>query len=305
MWIDAARRILPALVLVALPLTLAATAAGAEPRIAWKVENSFRFFLDPADTEVHRATWTSLSESERKSPVLAAERLLAERHQDGWSATMFAKTCWDPVRNAYSCRERADYLNPRSHTVLARMEGLDDAQTVDCAWLTRPQGRGPRGKVVTLPCDTPVQLEIPYPGGAWITVEIGGRQIAEIAARVTDLLIVGMGDSFASGEGNPDVPVRFSPDRAADYDAGTRTYMAKYPGDAGQSMRALSQEVLDRLAGAPLLKPQEPAVSVRAERAPAPLRPVAPAPAPQAPQALQPAAVQQPVVRRAPPAPRS
>ena len=27
-------------------------------------------------------------------------------------------------------------------TVLARMEGLDDAQTVDCSWLTRPQGRG-------------------------------------------------------------------------------------------------------------------------------------------------------------------
>ena len=227
MWIDAARRILPALVLVALPLTLAGTGAQAEPRIAWKVENSFRFFLDPADTEVHRATWTSLSESERKSPVLAAERLLAERHQDGWSATMFAKTCWDPVRNAYSCRERADYLNPRSHTVLARMEGLDDAQTVDCAWLTRPQGRGPRGKVVTLPCDTPVQLEIPYPGGAWITVEIGGRQIAEIAARVTDLFIVGMGDSFASGEGNPDVPVRFSPDRAADYDAALTSYPAR------------------------------------------------------------------------------
>jgi hypothetical protein len=227
MWIDAARRILPALVLAALPLTLAATAAGAEPRIAWKVENSFRFFLDPADTEVHRATWTSLSESERKSPVLAAERLLAERHQDGWSATMFAKTCWDPVRNTYSCRERADYLNPRSHTVLARMEGLDDAQTVDCAWLTRPQGRGPRGKVVTLPCDTPVQLELPYPGGAWITVEIGGRQIAETAARVTDLFIVGMGDSFASGEGNPDVPVRLSPDRAADYDAALTAYPAR------------------------------------------------------------------------------
>ncbi len=38
---------------------------------------------------------------------------------------------------------------------------------------------------------------------------------------VKDLLIVGMGDSFASGEGNPDVPVRFSRDRSADY--GTRS----------------------------------------------------------------------------------
>ena len=38
---------------------------------------------------------------------------------------------------------------------------------------------------------------------------------------VKDLLVVGMGDSFASGEGNPDVPVRFSRDRSADY--GTRS----------------------------------------------------------------------------------
>ncbi|KAB2911056.1 MAG: hypothetical protein F9K29_23465 [Hyphomicrobiaceae bacterium] len=199
----------------------------AEPRIVWQVENPFRFFLDPADTEVHRATWASLSEAERRSPVLAAERLLSERHPDGWSATMFAKTCWDPVKNRYACREKGDYLNPKSHTILARMQGLDDAQTVDCTWLTSPQSRGPRGKAVTLPCDTPVQLEIPYPGGAWISVEIGGRQVAEVAARVVDLFIVGMGDSFASGEGNPDVPVRFSPDRAADYDAKLIGYPAR------------------------------------------------------------------------------
>jgi hypothetical protein len=30
-----------------------------------------------------------------------------------------------------------------------------------------------------------------------------------------------MGDSFASGEGNPDVPVRFSPDRTATYGIGS------------------------------------------------------------------------------------
>ena len=41
--------------------------------------------------------------------------------------------------------------------------------------------------------------------------------IAEILVQISDLFIVGMGDSFASGEGNPDVPVRFSTDRAADY----------------------------------------------------------------------------------------
>ena len=116
-----------------------ATPALAQPRIAWEVENPFRFFLDPADTQLHRATWLSLTEPERRNPVSATERLLAERHPDGWSATTFAKTCWDGVRNRYVCRERSDYINPKSHTILARLDGLDDAQTVDCVWLTSPQ----------------------------------------------------------------------------------------------------------------------------------------------------------------------
>jgi len=113
--------------------------AAAEPQIAWRVENPFRFFLDPADTQVHRATWQSLSEAERRHPVQSAERALSERHADGWSSFTFEKTCWDWTRNRYACRERSDYLNPKSHTVLARLEGLEDAQTVDCSWLTAPQ----------------------------------------------------------------------------------------------------------------------------------------------------------------------
>lgn len=220
------------LALIPLLLSMALLTAApvrAEPQIVWRVQNPFRFFLDPADTEVHRATFASLTpEEQRTHPVLSAERKLEDNHPDGWSATMFSNTCWDPVRNRYACRERPDYINPKAHIVLARMEGLDDAQTVDCVWLTAPQGRaGGRGKAVTLPCDTPVQLSIPYPGGAWISVEIGGRQVAEVSAQVEDLFIVGMGDSFGSGEGNPDVPVRLSPERAADYDSALRGFPAR------------------------------------------------------------------------------
>jgi hypothetical protein len=208
--------------------------AAAQPQIVWEVENPFRFFLDPSDTEVHRATWVSMTPEQRRSPVLAAERMLAERHPEGWSASMFDKTCWDGPRNRYACSERPDYINPKSHKIRASLQGLPDAQVVDCSWLTAPQGRGGRGKALTLPCDMPVQLEIPYPAGAWVKVEIGGVTVAEVSARVTDLFIVGMGDSFASGEGNPDVPVRFSPDRTSEYGAGAGgTPLDGYPARAG------------------------------------------------------------------------
>jgi hypothetical protein len=216
-------------------MVVAGDAARAEPQIVWQVENPFRFFLDPKDTEVHRATWASLTDEQRATPVLSAEKLLSARHPEGgWSATMYDKTCWDETRTRYQCRDLSDYLDPKGHIVRASLKDLPDAHTVDCTWLTAPQGRGGRGKAVTLPCDTAVQLEIPYPDGAWIKVEIGGRQVAEVMARVSDLLIVGMGDSFASGEGNPDVPVQLSPTRSVDYEPGNKKMrLVGYPARIG------------------------------------------------------------------------
>ncbi len=51
---------------------------------------------------------------------------------------------------------------------------------------------------------------LPYPNGADISVAVAGEQPITLKAKVRDLLIVGMGDSFASGEGNPDMPAEFS-----------------------------------------------------------------------------------------------
>lgn len=192
-------------------------AAQTSPEITWRVTNAFRLFTDAADTEMHRATYEALTEEERRTPVLAAERALAERHPDGWAATMFRNICWNVEKNRYTCPELKDYTNPKSHQIQARVVDVPDAEGVDCTWLTTPLGGRQRGASITVPCDTPVALEIPYPSGARVSVEVGGRQIAETTARIKDLLIVGFGDSFGSGEGNPDSPVRFSRERTADY----------------------------------------------------------------------------------------
>lgn len=199
-------------------LTLRPYPAMAEPRITWRVENPFRLFTRPSDTEVHRATYQDLGEAERNTPVLSAERALARRHPgDGWAAGMMDHLCWSPERNRYGCRSTTDYLRPRAHRVLLTLRDVPDADRIDCTWLTAPLSRGGLGGSVTARCDEPVALSIPYPSGARVTVEIGGREIAAANARVNDLLVVAMGDSFASGEGNPDVPVRFSRERRADY----------------------------------------------------------------------------------------
>jgi hypothetical protein len=125
------------------------------PHISWQVHNPFRFFLDPADTEIHRATYNDLSDEERRNPVLAAERALASRHPEGWAATMVAKTCWDQKKNRYACKDGKPYVTPDSHTAVLRMENAPDA--AECQWLTAPLGsKATRGKAVKKPCSEPV-----------------------------------------------------------------------------------------------------------------------------------------------------
>jgi hypothetical protein len=220
--------------LVALALALAAP-AHAEPRILWRVENPFRFFTQPEDTEMHRATYLALRGEDRQSPILAAERELSARHEgQGWAATMSGRTCWNAGRNRHECPGAKDYLQPASHRVVFELTDVEDASTIDCTWVMEPeQGRADVARL-TMPCDAPIVLDVPYPRGADVAVSVGGVKIAEAPIRVTDLLIVGIGDSFAAGEGNPDVPVRFSRERAADYGlVGPDRQLIGYPARVG------------------------------------------------------------------------
>jgi hypothetical protein len=209
--------------------------ASLEPvRIKWRVDNPFRFFADPADTEVHRATYFALSPYEMAHPILSAERALSERHEDGWAETMYRKTCWDTSQNRHVCPDKGDYMNPKSHVVVAVIEGIAD-KGVDCTWLTAPHGgTTPRGIALKQPCTEPALLDVPYPGGLGVTVEVGGREVVNTVIAVRDILVVGMGDSFGAGEGNPDVPVRFSRERTADYGKpGESNVLNGYPARVG------------------------------------------------------------------------
>ncbi|MDX2156767.1 MAG: hypothetical protein SFW09_09670 [Hyphomicrobiaceae bacterium] len=227
-----ARTTLLQIAVIALAALLGPIPAAAEPAIAWRLENPFRFFTDPKHTETHRATFLALSDEERQTPILSSERALAERHgTDGWAATMLDQTCWEPQLNRHACKSVPDYMQPTAHTIVAELNSVPDAGKVDCTWLTTP--RDARGTALTVPCDVAVKLEVPYPKGARISVEVGAREVAQTDVRVEDVLIVGMGDSFGSGEGNPDVPVRFSKERTTDYGDPASGQLSGYPARAG------------------------------------------------------------------------
>ena len=226
------KRLLAASLGLGAALIAASAPARAEPRIEWRVVNPFRLFVDPADTEVHRATFKALTEEERQNPVLAAEHALQQRHPEGWAATMFRKLCWNDAKNRYICPDGTSYMNPTAHAVTVELTGLEETGTVECAWKITPGGDRPaKPKVVRQACSDPLKANIPYPSGASIAVEVGDAEVAKTTVEVRDLLVVGMGDSFGSGEGNPDQPVRFSRERVADYG---KNDMRGYPARSGE-----------------------------------------------------------------------
>ncbi len=60
----------------------------------------------------------------------------------------------------------------------------------------------------TASCDQDVEIDLPAANKATVSVETAGQPSVSTTIQVKDLLVVGLGDSFSSGEGNPDVPAK-------------------------------------------------------------------------------------------------
>jgi hypothetical protein len=185
--------------------------AAAGVAVVWEVKNRFRLFRDEKDFRRHVA-------AAQAGSVLAAEQLMArESDGRGWARDMVTRLCVDGAgRITDTCTRdgvRESYLAPADHRVVARMSGAIEPGSV-CAW-TFEDGES-AAQTATLDCGEEVILRARYGLTTAVTVDItspGGtpkRATAEIAVR--DLLIAGLGDSIASGEGNPDRPVALADD---------------------------------------------------------------------------------------------
>jgi hypothetical protein len=217
-----------------LPLPVGAqTITAANVQIDWKVANRFRLFRDAKGFDVHERAWRQYliyadqvekDEAARQrlidtTSVIGTEHVLNDRYIPfsrhlrtkynplGWAAQQVDDTCWSAKERAHAaCGGVENYLQPKSHDIQIWLTPAADNKLVaeyNCAWAVNGSA------VTTAPCDEPVTLSIAYPDGATVAVGVEGEAAISTDIKVRDLLIVGMGDSFASGEGNPDVPVQF------------------------------------------------------------------------------------------------
>src|SRR5436305_2770333 len=193
--------------LAALPASWAEaqTAADGPLQISWEVRNRFRLFREERDFALH-------VESARARSVLASEQAL-ELQSDGrgWARNTVNRLCIDlSGRVNEPCTRdnvKESYLTPVDHPVQVRLTGPIPVGAT-CAW-SFDDGDGPQAS--TFDCAEPVNLRARYGRTTVATVDVSSgsdgtqRISAEIAVR--DIFIAGLGDSIASGEGNPDRPI--------------------------------------------------------------------------------------------------
>ena len=155
----------------------------------------------------------------------------------GWAAQTLGDTCYEsnghPRRYAVVCERkyswgaaREDYVLPEAHTVAIRIApGLLAGVSGDCVWAWQPRRAGGKTETKRTACTDKLTIaRVPYAldrghSGVSVTVKLpDGRELSEPEVAVEDVFIVALGDSFASGESNPDRPVQFSAQREMVYD---------------------------------------------------------------------------------------
>jgi hypothetical protein len=191
--------------------------ASAQAQIKWEVANRFRLFAEQAQFDRHveggRATaggWKSILDAERALAANSAGR--------GW-ATEIGALCYDSQRGQVpgNCRRDGtleNYLNPQSSRIKLTA-ALPAAFTgAQCTWTL---GTGSSAKTIQRPCNAAVddqRVSNKGPTAVHLEARNPAGQIAQadITVAPRDILVVGMGDSIAAGEGNPDRPITLSDD---------------------------------------------------------------------------------------------
>ena len=178
--------------------------------ITWAVVNRFRLFREERDFRRH-------AEATQGHTVLEAEQALAAvTDGSGWAHDIVGRLCLDGIGQiADQCVRdgvRENYLNPLDHRVELQLTGLVPAGAT-CTWSFAREGDAAPA-TVSAECNAPVTTRALYgkPTTATVDLAVPGEVVRRAAAdiAVRDLLIAGLGDSIASGDGNPDRPVALS-----------------------------------------------------------------------------------------------
>jgi hypothetical protein len=203
--------------------SVSAVRAQISPHMEWEVYNRFRFYKDPQIFRDYLNVAKGNASSGAAEWVLNTENALqmkSDNEKQGWAANNLGAQdlCWNRATQHYDlCGPEADYIVPKTTTILARLAGAPAFETATCIWTLQ----APQGAPTTIggPCagskiDTPLTADAAAAPKLSVVVQPADAgavpTIAPETIRIRDYLIAGMGDSFGAGVGNPDIPARIA-----------------------------------------------------------------------------------------------
>ncbi len=187
---------------VIMPIFLSETARG-EPianLIQWEIQNRFSPFEalnDPA------ATFEKYQISPEDGGFEAWHRRLSSMHR-GFESPYAANLKrgkpihWIPSQSEHTSKVLA-YVKAEDDPNLKLQVSLWSDTDAPCQWSFETQPR--------TSCRERATWKIPF-SGTTVQLQINGKQISQ-HLKPTHRVILGLGDSYGAGEGNPDVPVRW------------------------------------------------------------------------------------------------
>jgi len=155
--------------------------------ITWSVANGFQQFKNDSDFQKIKNVW---------KPDMTAEGFLTTQNGASLRALLpIRQTWWDEATGLY---DNSGLFNP-SHDLMLLYQGASPAQS--CQWSLNGSTVAPAS-----PCNVPAIAKAVTEGEEFvITVSVDGAPAQDLRGQqIRATLILAVGDSFASGEGNPD-----------------------------------------------------------------------------------------------------
>jgi hypothetical protein len=185
--------------------------------IRWHLENPFKFFKEKNIYWDMKKIYDEANITKyENSKGLAFERGLQEKWKEknfltlGWAAYFgkvgYKNTCWNQNKMTYERDgECKNYINPKSHNIVVWLDG--GKKHSKCTWSYI--GLDNKQKYYISQCNKHIVLhDKPFTDKNKIYLSIDGNSKIDTGIKVKDILVVGLGDSYGSGEGNPDIPIR-------------------------------------------------------------------------------------------------
>lgn len=204
-WFESARSIgVMRRVVLALTCVLLSTSVLAAPKIQWRVEAGFAPFAWTSNPGEISRRWMPMSDS-GVVETFDEWYLRLAREGNGISDSPYSKFAqgqnspWDQAKGHYLDA----YARPKDVTILAKADDMHGS----CKWVVRPSSVV-QPIHVSASCEVEAALTIPL-AGADISVTSDSGAIATETVAIDHRVVIGLGDSYAAGEGNPDVPTQW------------------------------------------------------------------------------------------------